>query len=348
MIHMQTGVVSSGGGLVGVMRSGSIVNRSYSSSLVLDGAGFVGNLQASASVNNSYWDVDSSGQLLGCTGDATCGGGATAINASNRFDINTYSAFDISNDLSQTWTIFAFRTRPLLSSEYSTTITSPHQLQLINKDLTANYVQAQNINLNVVRSPNDIWGQDPVTGAGFIPLGDGSQFTGNYDGQSYTISNLFINRNTSNVNGLFYIVSGAELKNIHLQNVSIINPPIGGVAGALAGRASNSLINNVHVDGKVNGDTSTGGIVGTLGGSLLVNSSNQATVSGRIETGGLVGVMLGSSIENSYNLGNVTLSTPSSSSVGAGGLVGRTLRSTSSPNNQIRNSYSVGNVTGLK
>ena len=61
-------------------------------------------------------------------------------------------------------------TRPMLLSEWSTTITNPHQLQLMALDLNANYTLANNINLGPsLSNASDVWG--PNGCAGFVPIG---------------------------------------------------------------------------------------------------------------------------------------------------------------------------------
>ena len=61
---------------------------------------------------------------------------------------------------------------------------------------------------------------------GFEPIcwrsSSGTGFTGSYDGQGHSISNLFINMpETSSPVGLWYKTSDAEIRNIILSNVNI-------------------------------------------------------------------------------------------------------------------------------
>ena len=58
--------------------------------------------------------------------------------------------------------------------------------------------------------------------AGFTPIGNSSTpFTGTFNGNSYTISNLFINLPTTNDVGLFGHTSGATIENVGLVNANI-------------------------------------------------------------------------------------------------------------------------------
>jgi hypothetical protein len=54
----------------------------------------------------------------------------------------SYAGFDFIN----TWFMIDGQTRPFLRSEWSTTITNAHQLQLISMNLGASYTLANNIN----------------------------------------------------------------------------------------------------------------------------------------------------------------------------------------------------------
>jgi hypothetical protein len=72
---------------------------------------------------------------------------------------------------------------------------------------------------------NDIDASDTVnwnSGAGFVPIGTvTSEFAGTFDGCGYTISDLYINRTTSD-GGLFGYVEGpAKIANVTLEDVNI-------------------------------------------------------------------------------------------------------------------------------
>ena len=76
------------------------------------------------------------------------------------------------------------------------------------------------------------------SGAGFTPIGNNSTpFTGTFNGNSYTISNLFINLPTTNGVGLFGYTSGAAIENVGLVNANITGQ---NNVGALVGYNNNS------------------------------------------------------------------------------------------------------------
>ncbi len=127
------------------------------------------------------------------------------------------------------------------------------------------------------------------SGAGFSPIGNGTtNFTGSYNGQSHTISGLYINRSLTDYIGLFGGTStAASVKNIGLLNVAITGGAyyVGGVVGWSAGD-----LDHCYTTGSVNGIECVGGVVGYVNSGNITNCSSTATVSGsNFAVGGLVG-----------------------------------------------------------
>ena len=160
-------------------------------------------------------------------------------------------------------------------------------LQNIQNDLSGDYVLTGNIDASATASWND--------GAGFLPIGNSSTpFTGTFDGNGYSISDLTINAPFATDVGLF----GATSTNAVLENVEITN---GNVTG----------LNDVgDLVGLNNGSIKSSGATGTATGSIIASAGPVSAY-----TGGLVG----------YNAGTVSdshASTRVSSSASVGGLVG--------------------------
>ena len=90
------------------------------------------------------------------------------------------------------------------------------------------------------------------SGAGFVPVGNSSTpFTGTFNGNNYTISNLFINLPSTNDVGLFGYTSGASIENVGLVNANITGQ---NDVGALVGYNNNSSsIDNSYATGSVSG-----------------------------------------------------------------------------------------------
>ncbi|MDZ4122113.1 MAG: choice-of-anchor D domain-containing protein, partial [Candidatus Cloacimonadaceae bacterium] len=65
------------------------------------------------------------------------------------------------------------------------------------------------------------------TGSGWIPIGyyntdtDYQAFTGNYNGNGLGIANLYSNHPSTNHIGLFGVIEGAGIRNVHLRNVDV-------------------------------------------------------------------------------------------------------------------------------
>lgn len=206
-----------------------------------------------------------------------------------------------------------------------------YQLQWMNQAVQGKYVLGGNIDASGTSSWN--------SGAGFVPIGGNPPaiFTGTFDGQGHTISDLYINRPTMTLVGLFGYSYVATIRNIGLLNVNITGQDL---TGGLAGMFNNGTITNAYVTGRVRG-TGTMNVVGGLAGGIENSTitSSYATVdvtSSSNYVGGLVGAAYATSlITNSYATGSVT------GAASVGGLVG-ILNGTSS----ITNSYATGSVTG--
>ena len=212
---------------------------------------------------------------------------------------------------------------------------------LFKQSLNATYLQAQDIDASLTK----MWNSD----AGFIPIGtciDGmepsnsvacndptlvtsSSFSGQFDGDNYIISDLYINRTNTYGVGLFgHARGGADgvtLKNIRMSRVNITGMGyVGGLVGYFApddAVAAPSTILNSHITNDISSDINTIVAMGTIAGGLVANnglegviigSSVHALVTASEQVGGLVGVNDGSiiaSLVESGSITNVTMST---------------------------------------
>ena len=173
---------------------------------------------------------------------------------------------------------------------------------------------------------NSAW----TSGAGWQPIGLSSSnpFTGTFDGNGHTISNLMIGRSGENNIGLF---GGAANK---IANLGLLDVDISGqdAVGGLVGDNSTTITNS-YVTGEVKGRSQVGGLVGDNSGAIM-NSYATASVEG---TGANVGGLVGrnnATIMSSYAIGSV-----SGSTTNRGGLVGNNQSAGS-----IMNSYATGRV----
>ena len=184
-------------------------------------------------------------------------------------------------------------------------------------------------------------------GAEWTPIGTSSSpFTGEFDGNGYTVSNFKITTGKQYV-GLFGYNKGV-IKNLGVENFTVnVSYSSGSVdAGGLAGYNSGSILNS-YAAGNVrasSGDHAyAGGLVGYNSGDILNSyaTGNVSATGGSYSgdyayAGGLVGRNSGGSITNSYATGEVS-ATSSYSGAYAGGLVGYN-------DGSITNSYATGNV----
>lgn len=161
-----------------------------------------------------------------------------------------------------------------------------------------------------------------LTGKTFEGIGafDSSNFTGTFDGNGHTISN--ISSHDSGQIGLFYGLNGAEVKNLRISNVSITG---GTFTGALAGSVEASSITNCHISGTISGGKPTGGFAGNFDTSTVINCSFTGDVTGSgDDVGGFTGSMANSDFTGCWFSGNVT-ETESRSYIG--GFAGRIVKS---------------------
>jgi Zn-dependent metalloprotease len=175
------------------------------------------------------------------------------------------------------------------------------------------------------------------SGAALTPIGNSSTpFTGIFDGNGHTISNLTITASTQDYIGLFgYVGSGGQIRNLGVEDVNMTgNICVGG----LVGYNDDGTLTGCYATGSVSGiDESSyvGGLVGYNANGTLTSCYATGSVSGGSYSGGLVGENDGS-LTSCYATGSVT-GTGQDSLVG--GLVGY--------NGGTRTScYATGSVSG--
>lgn len=168
-----------------------------------------------------------------------------------------------------------------------------------------------------------------LSGVAWIPLGTGVQaFTGTFDGNNHTISNLSLTITNSTINdhyyGLFTICKG-YIKNLKVTNVnlSVTNSATNySVAvGAVSGLSYFSM-ENVYTSGTIvgTGYVDLGGLAGAAGGEFY-NCSSSMNITGGYNIGGIVGSSYGD-IEGCSYSGTITYSSKYSDHDRVGGIVG--------------------------
>ncbi len=258
-----------------------------------------------------------------------------------------------------------FKVIPPTSDKTLRLINSAEELAAINTDSTSlgcYYILTADMDLS-----------DNSSGTGWTPIGKaGSAFTGVFDGNGHTISNLTINDSASNYKGFFGCTTGAEIKNLTLTNVSVNGNLL---VGGLAGQSNAGTISNCSVTGTVSGgrdsvgglvgmkmggtgctvknctasvtvistSESAGGLIGHCEGTAITDCHATGSVKGTSSVGGLVGYAGNStSITNCFATGDVLIEASVGNEANAGGLVGLASLVTGQ---KIEKCYALGNVT---
>ncbi|HPM02722.1 MAG TPA: GLUG motif-containing protein [Candidatus Cloacimonadota bacterium] len=284
------------GGLVGINSHGTIMN-SFSTGDI-EGIDHIGGLVGDGSFNlliNSYYNYEN--VLINNTHTITTGA--------------------LTNDLYNAW----FPNKSLNISDYLTSDSSNYFINSVTdlKTILAfgqfpEYHFKLTNHLDLVNE-NDF----------YIPY-----FSGTFNGNGYTISNLTINKPDIHNIAMFGYVDNAHISNLGLININVNGDDH---VGGLAGLNNKSHITNCFSTGNVSGvKDAIGGLTGFSELGTVSNSFSTVNVNGRMEVGGLTGYFYNDSISNSYSSGSVN------GSVIIGGFVGRSQLGT------IRNSYSTGSV----
>lgn len=203
------------------------------------------------------------------------------------------------------------------------------QLQNINSDLSGDHVLKNDLDLE---------------GVSWVPIGGASPFTGTFDGDGYTISNLTLDDSagvyTDGV-GLFGNASGT-IQNLNLSNFTITGQ---NKVGALVGNLFGGTIHKCcSLEGSVTGLVSkAGGLVGYMSSDPMIqNCYATSDVVGVDYVGGLLGRSEGGVILNSYFAGS---SVTGDSNVG--GMIGNiTVSGVAASDTTIINIYAVSSVSG--
>lgn len=205
--------------------------------------------------------------------------------------------------------------------------------------------------------------QELTTGSGFDPIGysllEEDFFIGNFDGQDFTLDNLYIRKNSqlagdeNELLGLFGRVKDSTIKNLKIKG-SILVPKTDdgttnlGIAGGLIGKAYGTVIVD-HVDNYVDvkdeyGRNSMAGIIAEVETDAeisVLNSNNYGDITNANHTAGIVALVYGSiTIDNCNNYGTIK---NEKGSTGMGGIVG--VHDNSGGYIRIKNSTNYGTIT---
>ena len=380
------GAIQGDASATGVYATGAVSGTFLTGGLV----GIVGNsgnaYGAGGTISDAYWDEGTTGTSSPYALGNSAATATNVVGVGGSTGLSPYAASTYANfDLASTWFMIEGQTRPILRSEYSTTIVNAHQLQLMALNLGADYVLGANIDASETSNPSGVWN----IANGFSPIGAkfSAPFTGSLNGQTYTISNLTIIDTTPVLQtssaydaygyvGLFGVIgAGALVQNVNLANAAVSSGDgmqTGILAGIVRGTVSNATSSGVVTTGAAvpDGDTSrpagsqfayaaAGGLVGDAEFTgVIINSSSSATVTAGAGAvaGGLAGALLsgagvsGASASGDVTVGDEVRSGGTTIPGGAGGLSGFISGYQIGNVNPIQvtvvNSYATGNVSG--
>ena len=336
--------------------SGAVSNLTdpyYSAGLVHSN---IASSDSTATIEHSYWDTDTTGQINGIRYNST-GSGITSViinpvSGNGGTDPSAYAKDSYADlDFDNEWFIAEGRSRPMLRGFLNTAdshgniaVSNLYQLQGMAANLAGHYVLANDIDAAATaasvaagQSGNhaDVWG-----GKGFAPVGTdpcacaSDAFNGTLNGAGYAISNLTIERPTEDAIGLFGGVGSGDIRNLTLDNVSIVGgAAVGGLAGSAALYGANLNIHNVSVSGSIVGDIYAGGLLGTSDvsdGQLTIDSTQvSGSVGANLIVGGLIGQSWVIDTDAQTSISNSSNSASVSGDYGVGGLIGFNLTSIS-------------------
>lgn len=185
------------------------------------------------------------------------------------------------------------------------------------------------------------WIEENSPNQGWQPIGvSSSKFNGIFDGNNHTISNLNIDRPSTDGVGLFGYADGATFKNIVIDETTITGQ---GDVGAVCGNASSSTFSNCTVTATISAKSnSVGGIAGFASGTFTNNKVANTAINGNDNTGGIVG----STQNSTFTSNDVSATIEGKNNVG--GMTGYSNSSCSLDNNIAKcNIVGVDNVGGL-
>ena len=322
------------GGLVGNNDKGSIA-FCYSKGNVAGGyfAGGLIGANSYGSIEHSFWDMQTSG--------ITISAGGVGKNTEEMQQRNTYMAAgwdfigEINNGGEDIWGLVEGESYPQLITLYhygggSGTRENPY---LIFNMVDMQFITAKPNSHFRLMTDLDMTGIDYPEWA-IIGRYPDHPFTGVFDGNYHTITNLTLNTVASDFVGLFGYIEGAEarVKNLHLENINL-HAGTGDYIGAVVGYNANGMVMDCSATGMVAGRDFVGGLIGVNEEGILEDCYATVTTAGLWSVGGLLGYNNGL-INRCYATGFVE------GEEKVGGLVGYNYKNT------VTNCYSTGYVEG--
>jgi hypothetical protein len=318
------------GGLSGWNYYGEIINC-YATGGV-SGSSTTGGLVGQSSLGittNSFWNSETSAQVSSQGGDA--------LTMAQMKSASSFTGWDFTN----IWAINPGSSYPYLQNNQQVPSPAPNpfdvssiqDLDNIRNFMHGHFILTKNLDFNDDGSYDPVSGWEAfktsvTTGDGFAPIGvSASRFIGLLDGNGYAVSNLYINRPTTDNVGLIGYSNGAgEVRNIGVKDVEITGRNyVAAIVGYCFGTIATS-----YSTGQIMANQNAGGLAGINDGlsasnpGLIINSYSLANAqASSTRAGGLSAWNYYGEIINSYSTGSVFASSS------FGGLVGTSSLGTS-------------------
>ena len=191
-------------------------------------------------------------------------------------------------------------------------ISTAEQLYRIHDDLTAHYILIADIDLSAYENWTPIGAFQPLSDApedAEVPHPDYA-FTGTFNGDGHTISNLTVFSDAPMGAGLFGCAAGTENGAAYIRNFTLKNVNVSGfylVGGAVGLQFMNCPVSDIHLVGEntLTGMQGIGGIVGT-GFDLISNCSATADIVVQGDDGACAGLIAGGTTMSSVKNCEVT------------------------------------------
>ena len=191
-------------------------------------------------------------------------------------------------------------------------ISTAEQLYRIHDDLTAHYILIADIDLSAYENWTPIGAFQSLSDApkdAEVPHPDYA-FTGTFNGDGHTISNLTVSSDAPMGAGLFGCAAGTENGAAYIRNFTLKNVNVSGfylVGGAVGLQFMNCPVSDIHLVGEntLTGMQGIGGIVGT-GFDLISNCSATADIVVQGNDGACAGLIAGGTTMSSVKNCEVT------------------------------------------
>ncbi len=193
-----------------------------------------------------------------------------------------------------------------------------HDLNAVREDLEANYLLMNDLDEDT-DGYEEHASETANNGKGWNPIGGwGDKFSGSFDGQYYEIKDMNIERPEEELISLFSYIDISG----EIKNVGMVDLHIvGGDRTSGLASINDGVVKNCHTTGIVKGGYYVSGLISNSIEGEVHNSYADVEVDGTGYVGGLIGFIEGveSLLKNSYSVGGVS----GSSDFAFGSLVGR-------------------------